>query len=202
MQRITTPTRAVDLFGPGKDGFTAGDPQAGVLATRLDAEWFNLVQEEVCSVIEAAGIPLDGDSRTQLLQSLQGLGLRSATAGQTGVVELATSAETASLADVERAVTPAGLGSLFGRSLAAAGYQRLPGGLIVQWASLNVANGTAITFPIAFPTAFLAITFGDYAGSGGQVYAQGAQDPSATGFVFRSTLTSGSDYAYYIALGY
>lgn len=40
------------------------------------------------------------------------------------------------------------------RSLAAAGYQRLPGGLIFQWGSATVTAGTAtvINFAIAFPT--------------------------------------------------
>lgn len=35
------------------------------------------------------------------------------------------------------------------------GYQKLPGGLIIQWGT--VAAGSNITFPIAFPTACLNI---------------------------------------------
>lgn len=41
------------------------------------------------------------------------------------------------------------------RSLTGSGYQKLPGGLIIQWGTIanTVANGQrTITFPIAFPT--------------------------------------------------
>jgi hypothetical protein len=43
-------------------------------------------------------------------------------------------------------------------SLAANGYAKLPGGLIVQWGTVTVTPGTAtgnvsVTYPIAFPTA-------------------------------------------------
>jgi hypothetical protein len=39
----------------------------------------------------------------------------------------------------------------FGHSLASSGYQRLPGGLILQWGSQLSATGVTITFPVAFP---------------------------------------------------
>ncbi|NUD99974.1 hypothetical protein HUC25_17725 [Escherichia coli] len=48
----------------------------------------------------------------------------------------------------------------FGNSLTVNGYQKLPGGLILQWGAANVSgsSGTVqnidITFPIAFTTAF------------------------------------------------
>jgi len=50
----------------------------------------------------------------------------------------------------------------FGSSLSAKGYQKLPSGLILQWGRFDVAStsgsvGTAdVTFPIAFPNAFLS----------------------------------------------
>lgn len=43
----------------------------------------------------------------------------------------------------------------FGASLAATGYQKLPGGLIIQWGSFGTINDgstTVITFPILFPS--------------------------------------------------
>jgi hypothetical protein len=49
------------------------------------------------------------------------------------------------------------------QSLAQSGYQKLPGGLIVQWgrqtlnAVANNWNGATYSFPIAFPNAGLAI---------------------------------------------
>ncbi|MBS1198681.1 MAG: putative phage tail protein [Proteobacteria bacterium] len=43
----------------------------------------------------------------------------------------------------------------FGASLGAAGYQKLPSGLIVQWGTVTTSASadTAVTFPITFPTA-------------------------------------------------
>jgi len=72
-----------------------------------------------------------------------------------GIVELATSAETLTGTDNTRAVHPAGLMSGFVKSLAANGYQKLPSGLIIQWANAVVASGTVINFPITFPSASL-----------------------------------------------
>lgn len=50
----------------------------------------------------------------------------------------------------------ANLADFNSQSIAANGYQRLPGGLILQWgrtASLGALTSTAITLPLAFPTA-------------------------------------------------
>lgn len=58
MHRIDTPTAQKDKFGAGKNGFTGGNPQTGELPTALDAPFFDSVQEEISSVIEAAGIIL------------------------------------------------------------------------------------------------------------------------------------------------
>ena len=54
----------------------------------------------------------------------------------------------------------------FGRSIGAAGYQRLAGGLILQWGSVAITGAGAswqsglITFPIAFPNASLSAVAG------------------------------------------
>ncbi|MEP9372626.1 hypothetical protein [Mesorhizobium sp. KR1-2] len=66
MDRIRTSTAVADLFGVGKPGFTDGDPIGGILATWLNAAWFNQVQEELCNFIEEAGLQLDPASRAQL----------------------------------------------------------------------------------------------------------------------------------------
>ncbi|MFN7192435.1 MAG: hypothetical protein ACK5U4_13460 [Rhodospirillales bacterium] len=66
MNRITTSSRQIDKFGPGKDGFTRGDEATGVPATALNFAWFDGVQEELAAVIEGAGIALDAGSFTQL----------------------------------------------------------------------------------------------------------------------------------------
>ncbi|EBL5962762.1 hypothetical protein ZV84_24245, partial [Salmonella enterica subsp. enterica serovar Typhimurium] len=47
-------------------GFTNGDPATGRRATDLNSDMWDAVQEEVCTVIEAAGIPLSKGEHTQL----------------------------------------------------------------------------------------------------------------------------------------
>ncbi|WP_234815921.1 phage tail protein, partial [Salmonella enterica] len=64
--RIDTPTAQKDKFGQGKNGFTNGDPATGRRATDLNSDMWDAVQEEVCTVIEAAGIPLSKGEHTQL----------------------------------------------------------------------------------------------------------------------------------------
>lgn len=47
--------------------------------------------------------------------------------------------------------------SLFGSSLAASGYQKLPSGLIIQWGSGGYASGSTVAFPQAFPNACFSV---------------------------------------------
>lgn len=72
MHRIDTPTAQKDKFGAGKNGFTRGNPQTGTPATDLDDDYFDMLQEEMASVVEAAGITLDKSKHNQLLQALSG----------------------------------------------------------------------------------------------------------------------------------
>jgi len=73
MHRIDTSTAQKDKFGAGKNGFTGGNPQTGELPTALNAEFFDSVQEEIASIIEAAGITLSSASNNQLLAAVKGL---------------------------------------------------------------------------------------------------------------------------------
>lgn len=73
MQRISTSSAVADLFGSGKAGFRNGDLPRGVLPTAFNAEWCNHVQEEICNVIEGAGVALDPNKRDQLLAALKKL---------------------------------------------------------------------------------------------------------------------------------
>ncbi|EBD5899591.1 hypothetical protein C2V95_25695 [Salmonella enterica] len=66
MHRIDTPTAQKNKFGQGKNGFTNGDPATGRRATDLNSDMWDAVQEEVCTVIEAAGIQLSKGEHTQL----------------------------------------------------------------------------------------------------------------------------------------
>lgn len=86
MQRITTESAAIDLFGPGKHGFRDGNPDLGVLSTQLNALWFNGVQEELMSVID----PNDDSPFHQLAGAIQSGRLIAATAGGTANALTAT----------------------------------------------------------------------------------------------------------------
>ena len=101
-----------------------------------------------------------------------------------GIVELATDAEAQAGTDDLRAITPLKLfNSLKGsnQSLSASGYQKLHGGLIIQWGTNAVG---AVTFPIAFPTN----CYGIYAGINTTVAAQTSKAHTPT--VLNKTTTS------------
>ncbi|WP_096315038.1 carbohydrate kinase [Escherichia coli] len=74
MHRIDTKTAQKDKFGAGKNGFTRGNPQTGTPATDLDDDYFDMLQEELCSVVEASGASLEKARHDQLLTALLGLG--------------------------------------------------------------------------------------------------------------------------------
>lgn len=75
MDRISTATKAPDLFGVGKHGFRDGDLGAGITPTDFNAAWFNGVQEEILNVLEAAGIVPAAGTLNQLLLALRAAGV-------------------------------------------------------------------------------------------------------------------------------
>lgn len=131
-----------------------------------------------------------------------------------GLIECATAAESQAMTDGARAITPASLyQSMAGanQSIASSGYQKLPGGLIVQWGSTGaflqstIGNTSeTILFPVAFPNACLQIAVGldgtalpRSAGFCARIFAK-------TGFVgfFENTRTDQSVSGHYVAIGY
>ncbi|HFU1223816.1 TPA: hypothetical protein ACGQPR_003667 [Citrobacter amalonaticus] len=73
MHRIDTATAQKDKFGAGKNGFTRGNPQTGTPATDLDNDYFDMLQEELCAVVEESGAELDKGKHDQLLTALRSL---------------------------------------------------------------------------------------------------------------------------------
>ena len=71
MHRIDTPTAKIDKFGPGKNGFTNGDPATGRRATDLNSDMWDAVQEEMANAIEGNGIALDKSKHNQLYLAIQ-----------------------------------------------------------------------------------------------------------------------------------
>jgi hypothetical protein len=71
----------------------------------------------------------------------------------------------------------------FGKSLASSGYQKLPGGLILQWGNDgSPALSSSVTFPIAFPTAVYQIVATLYATSTGGNASVVTPGPTTSGF--------------------
>lgn len=97
--------------------------------------------------------------------------------------------------------------SFFAALKAAGGYQKIPGGLIIQWGS-NIAGtggtggtGTTVNFPIPFPSACAQIVT-SYDNGSTQVIAGGAQPVDTSTFKLRCSATSGSFVFRWIAIGY
>ncbi|WP_096262470.1 gp53-like domain-containing protein [Escherichia coli] len=166
MHRIDTKTAQKDKFGAGKNGFTRGNPQTGTPATDLDDDYFDMLQEELCSVVEASGASLEKGRNDQLLTALRALLLsRKNPFGDIksdGTVK--TALENLGLGEAAKRNVGTGENQVpdmnsFGNSLTANGYQKLPGGMIIQWGNFYVSPtggsvGTVdITLPVAFPAA-------------------------------------------------
>lgn len=86
------------------------------------------------------------------------------------------------------------------RSLGANGYQKLPGGLILQWGSSQASTaGTAVTLPIAFPTGVLSIAIGGSAAASNGIVAY---TDFTTSVEFKLISASGTPFFNWLATGY
>lgn len=100
-----------------------------------------------------------------------------------------------------------GSGGSFANSKAANGYQKLPGGLILQWGTTgaitigNPGAGNTITFPIAFPSACINVV-GSVAGPASVTI--GTSNYTASNFaLYASSATAGGAItATWFAIGY
>jgi len=132
------------------------------------------------------------------------LNLRTATTTQEGVGEIATNAETSAGTEMgAKFLNPANLASIFGASNRSGRIIKLPikesgaiTEIIIQTGS-GTSNGT-FTFPEAFPTALLALTFGSNGGGDG---IPRATSQSVSGFTYQSAQVSNTDFNY-LAIGY
>ncbi len=141
MHRIDTKTAQKDKFGAGKNGFTRGNPQTGTPATDLDDDYFDMLQEELCSVVEASGASLEKGRHDQLLTALRALLLsRKNPFGDIksdGTVQ--TALENLGLKEAAKRAVGTGAGQIPDMSAfeyvgnAYAGYLKLPNGFKLQW---------------------------------------------------------------------
>lgn len=108
MYRIDHATASASIPAPGPAGapgyFSSGNPTTGVPATVVTADWLNANQEEIVSVILAAGIPLAKSSNGQLLAAIQSLISGGGTAVTAAGVTIADVGEYFAGTDVEAAL--------------------------------------------------------------------------------------------------
>ncbi|HFF7162760.1 TPA: hypothetical protein ACGEGE_001758 [Yersinia enterocolitica] len=217
MHRIDTPTAQVDKFGSGKNGFTRGNPQAGVPATAFDDDYFDAVQEELAGIVEAAGINLNKTNRAQVLAALKKLFLQSANnlseikdAGPAAIAQtlLNLGLGTAAKKDVGTGTGQIPDMSSFVFTGQDLGSYKLPGGLIVQWAyltSLDPAGWTLVNFQNAWPTKILGAMAINEAGTVLADKIMGAKRLSDTQLqitcVLRSSGAAAQGGAYVLAWG-
>lgn len=176
MHRIDTKTAQKDKFGAGKNGFTRGNPQTGTPATDLDDDYFDMLQEELCSVVEASGASLEKGRHDQLLTALRALLL--SRKNPFGDIK--------SDGTVNTALKNLGLGTAATRNVGTgpgqvpdmssfttgysgsadwpnpkSGWSKGPDGVITQWGIFGFPvgqTGTNVVFPLPFPTRVESIT--------------------------------------------
>ncbi|MDB5822154.1 MAG: hypothetical protein JWR21_858 [Herminiimonas sp.] len=90
----------------------------------------------------------------------------------------------------------------FAASRVAAGYQKLPGGLIIQWGSQTIGNATAIGFPIPFPNACLQVVICDGASTAYSCAAGTLTASGCTGWAKDNSGAYNTATARFIAFGW
>ncbi|EHU7982441.1 hypothetical protein KZN34_002949 [Escherichia coli] len=176
MHRIDTKTAQKDKFGAGKNGFTRGNPQTGTPATDLDDDYFDMLQEELCSVVEASGASLEKGRHDQLLTALRALllsrknpfgdiksdGTVKTALENLGLGEAATrnvGTDTGQVPDMSSFTT--GHSGAAGWPIPKSGWSKGPEGVITQWGIFGFPvgqTGTNVVFPLPFPARVESIT--------------------------------------------
>ncbi|EFC9816758.1 hypothetical protein K4084_003103 [Escherichia coli] len=227
MHRIDTKTAQKDKFGAGKNGFTRGNPQTGTPATDLDDDYFDMLQEELCSVVEASGASLEKGRHDQLLTALRALllsrknpfgDIKSDGTVKTALENLGLG-EIATVADIQagtasKLVDAEGLKKyLPTKVMQASGFIRIPdvpGGTIIQWGQVTgtINEGTKnVVLPTPFPNSgrfAIAIPLNLAGDTTCDIFAQ-LQSASLTGINFFFSWVSSSTPAngfQWFAIGY
>ncbi|HFU3039481.1 TPA: hypothetical protein ACH5OZ_002646 [Escherichia coli] len=206
MHRIDTKTAQKDKFGAGKNGFTRGNPQTGTPATDLDDDYFDMLQEELCSVVEASGASLEKARHDQLLTALRALLLsRKNPFGDIksdGTVK--TALENLGLGEAAKRGVGTGENQIPDMASFASGdgWMKLPNGKILQYGRGAVTPTLStqtmrITFSIPFPKKADCAML-THSGDGGAPLGAGrgfvmtVEGPTLTGFnsAYRTSSTS------------
>ncbi|WP_254305201.1 gp53-like domain-containing protein, partial [Escherichia coli] len=181
-------------------------------ATDLDDDYFDMLQEELCGVVEASGASLEKGRHDQLLTALRALLLsRKNPFGDIksdGTVK--TALENLGLGEAAKRNVGTGANQIpdmgsFTLSVSGTGYQKLPSGFILQWGSIGapgIAQDVVTHFPIAFPNRCLRVLVSqDYTPDSGAVgyIACAGFSPDPVKFISRAS-TPGLG-ASFLALG-
>lgn len=123
-----------------------------------------------------------------------------------GIVRLATNAESQAGTDATLATTPAGIRSLFTavQLLSSTGYQEIPGGLIVQWGvtgSIPNASTSNISFPLPFPNNCWGVWMQPLAAGAFQYINLQGVTPTKTGFTLGNPTANPSTAVYWFTIG-
>ncbi|EPA3668850.1 hypothetical protein ACQ1XB_005175 [Escherichia coli] len=187
---MDTKTAQKDKFGAGKNGFTRGNPQTGTPATDLDDDYFDMLQEELCSVVEASGASLDKGRHDQLLTALRALLLsRKNPFGDIksdGTVK--TALENLGLGEAAKRNVGTGENQIPDMSSYASGsgWRKMPDGSIEQWGRISFPGehgpvSANVSFPIPFTQTPGIVIVCDGGFGGGNMW--GATNWSTTGFI-------------------
>ncbi|EGQ5322341.1 hypothetical protein CRX30_23230 [Enterobacter asburiae] len=162
-----------------QDGkYTDGSVAGGIAATRLRAAAFNAMQEELAHIVESAGLALDINDMTQVLKAIQKLTLSRANPfadiKSDGAAAISTALTNLGLGTAATKNVGTGTGQIPDMSsfTNSSGWQKLPGGKILQWGKAGFPVGQtqiSVPFPINFPSVVsnIQLTFADINFSGG-----------------------------------
>lgn len=217
MHRIDTVTAQKDKFGAGKNGFTRGNPQTGTPATDLDDDYFDMLQEELCAVVEESGEELDKGKHNQLLTALHALLLsRSNPFGDIasdGPEAIATALSNLGLGTAAKKNVGNSVGQIPDMSYwsSPAGGINFPNGFQLRHGTVSSSGGKLFSTP--FTNQCYGIVFGQTYTANFWVFspAYRASDLSKTGFAFINQSWSGvpgtssqeaGESVFYIAVGF
>ena len=188
-----------------QDGkYTDGSVAGGIAATRLRAAAFNAMQEELAHIVESAGLALDINDMTQVLKAIQKLTLSRANPfadiKSDGAAAISTALTNLGLGTAATKNVGTGTGQIPDMSsfTNSSGWQKLPGGKILQWGKAGFPVGQtqiSVPFPINFPSVVsnIQLTFADINFSGGT--------PSPTLAVVNNTVNGAGFGAYMSGAG-
>ncbi len=205
MFKIDNSTAATALPTPAAAGtpgyFTGGNPGSGVAATILDADFMNMLQEELNNVVTGAGLTPSKTTYNQVATALNTLYAKLAgNAAQTFLVAPATASG--------HAVNLGQFTAVNGTSNSVT----LPNGLIIKWGIFSTAavasggnlTGT-LTLPTAFPNGALFSAFSMTTTSNVSMYCGAYDVPTATGgpwFVNNPSAITQTPRISYLFIGY